>query len=239
MENSNLKKCKVPFGIVPNALLNNKDVSMKSKGLFAFMQSKPEGWNFSVEKLSFLCKESKLSISKGLQELECFGFLTREKHQSGNGFTVDYSLFFESVKENPIYQKPIIGNPTIENPTIENPIIGNPIVRKSANNSNKDISKKDISKKEEREGSLAFFEINYPERFERLMMQFKSKITDFVKFAAIFEAKVQKEKLEWDGDVLEGRFKEFAINWISNQNKFEPQVIELNASQPTRKFFKG
>lgn len=223
MENSNLKKCKVPFGIVPNELLNNKEVSMKSKGLFAFMQSKPEGWNFSVEKLSFLCKESKLSISKGLQELESFGFLTREKHQSGNGFTVDYSLFFEAVKVNPMYQKPIIGKPTIANP-----IIGNPIVRKSANNSNKDISKKELSKKEERDGSLAFFEINFPSDYERLMMQYKSKINDFVKFSEMFEATVLQEGLEYKRNVIEGRFIKYARNWVDNQNKYEPQVIELN-----------
>jgi len=224
MDNSNLKKCKVPFGIVPNELLNNKAVSMKAKGLFAFMQSKPEGWNFSVEKLAFQCKESKLSISGGLQELENYGFLVREKQQSGNGFKVDYTLFFEPVNVNPMYQKPIIGKPMLGNP-----MLGIPMVRKSVNNSNKDISKKELIKKEEREGSLAFLEINYPERFERLMMQFKKQITDFVKFSELFEAVVMKEKLEYDGDVLEGRFRQFAINWVSNQNKFEKPVIELNA----------
>jgi hypothetical protein len=222
METSNLKKCNVPFGIVPNELLNNKAVSMKSKGLFAFMQSKPEGWNFSVEKLSFLCKESKLSISKGLQELESFGFLTREKHQSGNGFTVDYHLFFESVLVNPIHQKPIIGNPTIAIP-----IIGNPIVRKSANNSNKELSKKDISKKEG-ETALAFLEINHPSDFERLMMQYKSKINDWIDFSEMFEAKVLQEGLEFKRNVIEGRFVIFARNWIKNQSKYNPQVIELN-----------
>lgn len=221
MDNSILKRCKVPFGIVPNELLNNKSVSMKSKGLFAFMQSKPEGWNFSVEKLSFLCKESKLSISKGLQELESAGFLTREKHQTANGFTVDYLLFFEPINENPIYQKPIIGKPTIGKP-----IIGNPMVRKPTNNSNKDISKKELIKKEETNSALAFFEINFPERYERLMMQFKSQINDFVKFSQLFEATVMQEKLQYDGDVLEGRFKRYAINWISNHT--EKPVIELN-----------
>lgn len=225
MENSNLKKCKVPFGIVPNELLNNKAISMKAKGLFAFMQSKPEGWNFSVDKLAYQCKESKLSISEGLKELEIYGFLVREKQQSGKGFLVNYTLFFESNLTNPICRKPSIGKPTIGNP-----IIGIPSIRKSVNNSNKDISKKELIKKEEREGSLAFFEMNYPERFERLMMQFKNQITDFVKFCQIFEAKVQKERLEWDGDVLEGRFKEFAIQWVSNQKKFESPVIELNAN---------
>jgi len=221
MENSNLKKCKVPFAIIPNELLNNKAISMKAKGLFAFMQSKPDGWSFSVEKLVSQCKESKLSISDGLKELEIFGFLVREKQQSGKGFLVTYSLFFEPIIVNPMCQ-----NPTIGNPIVGNPMVGNPMVRKSANNSNKDISKKELSKKEETNGALAFFEINFPERYERLMMQFKSQINDFVKFSQLFEATVMQEKLQFDGDVLEGRFKRYAINWISNHT--EKPVIELN-----------
>lgn len=87
--------------------------------------------------------------------------------------------------------------------------------------------------------ALSFFEKNYPSRFETVMMQYKKQISDFVKFEQIFEAKVMTEKLEWDGDVLEGRFRSLAINWVANQNKFEKPVIELNSSQPTRKFFKG
>lgn len=233
MEASNLKKCKVPFGIVPNELLNNKAVSMKSKGLFAFMQSKPEGWNFSVEKLSFLCKESKLSISKGLQELESFGFLTREKHQSGNGFTVDYHLFFESVLVNPIYQKPIIGNPTIAIP-----IIGNPIVRKSANNSNKDISKKELINKEIiAETAFDFFKINYQESFESLMMQFKNQINDFDYFLNMFNATCEQEKIPYEQNAISGRFKRYAFMWISNQSKFDVPVIELNAVKQKIKCF--
>lgn len=228
MDNSNLKKCNVPFGIVPNELLNNNAISMKAKGLFAFMQSKPEGWNFSVEKIVFQCKESKLSVSDALKELENFGFLMRKKQQTGKGFVVEYHLYFEPISQNPMYRKPIIGNPAIGNP-----IIGNPMVRKSVNNSNKDISKKELIKKEEANNALAFFEINFPERFEILMMQYKKQITDFVKFSQLFDATVMQEKLMFEADVLEGRFRRYAINWISNHN--EKPVIKLNLkteSQP-------
>ena len=47
----------------------------------------------------------------------------------------------------------------------------------------------------------------------------------------MFEATVEKEKLEFDVSVLSGRYKQYAITWISNQSKFEPQVIELNSNQ--------
>jgi hypothetical protein len=228
---SKLTKQNVPYGMAPNSLLNDASISLKAKGLFSFMQSKPDGWNFSVDKISFQCKESKSAISEGLKELESYGFLVRKKQQTGNGFVVDYHLFFES-----IITKPIADFQSLEIQSLEKPTSGNPIIGKSVNNSKKDISKKDNSNKEERkEKSLAFLEINYPSRFETLMMQFRKQINDFVKFEQLFEAKVMQEKLEYDGDVLEGRFRSFAINWISNQNKFETPVIELNTNQKKEK----
>ncbi|WP_281321990.1 helix-turn-helix domain-containing protein [Flavobacterium aestivum] len=225
-----LTKQIVPFGMVPNTLLNDNKISLKAKGLFAFMQSKPDGWNFSVDKIAFQCKEAKSSISEGLKELENFGYLIRKKQQTGNGFVVDYRLYFDNISD-----KPIADFQSLEIQSLKNPILGNPIIGKSVNNSNKDISKKDNSKKEERGDSLAFLENNYPSRFERLMMQFKNQITDFVKFSQLFEATVLQEKLEYDGDVLEGRFIKFAINWVSNQNKFDKPVIELNPNQKKEK----
>ena len=216
MKDSNLKKCDVPFGMTPNDLLNNNSISMKAKGLFAFMQSKPEGWDFSVKMIALQTKDGIDSISAGLKELEIFGFLERKKVQTGNGFSTTYYLSFESILNDSNLGKSNLG--------------------KSINNSKKDISKKDISNKEKRkENSLAFFEINYPSRYEVLMMQFKKQINDFSKFEQLFEATVMQEKLEYDGDVLEGRFRKFAINWVSNQNKFETQVIPLNANQRKEK----
>ena len=38
--------------IAPNELLNNKDISLKAKGLFTYMQSKPSEWSFSIRKNS-------------------------------------------------------------------------------------------------------------------------------------------------------------------------------------------
>lgn len=216
-----LYKQNIPFGMVPNKLLNNENISLKAKGLFAFMQSKPDGWNFSVEGMSVQLKESKSAISSAIIELESNGFVTRKKQQTSKGFITNYKLFFE---------KPIADFPTLENPTLENPMVG-----KSVNNSKKELSNKDISNKEEREGALNFLKINFPSQFERLLMQFKTQINDWNHFVDLFEAKVQKEELRFELNVISGRFKEFAIHWIRNQNKFDNKVINLNADVNTKK----
>jgi hypothetical protein len=83
------------------------------------------------------------------------------------------------------------------------------------------------NKKNKESTSLAFLEVNFPSAFEVLMMQYKSRITDFVKFSEMFEATVQMEKLEYDLDVISGRFKKFARNWIDNQSKYEVRSVEV------------
>lgn len=218
-----LLKTEFPFGMVPNSLLNNNEISLKAKGLFGYMQSKPEGWSFSVKLIAFQSKESIDSISAGLKELENFGYLSRDKKQTSRGFITTYKLAFDCK------------NPIQENPILENPILENPMLGKSLNNSKKDISNKELSNKEESEGSLAFFKINFPSQFDVLMMQYKSRINDWEKFVEMFEATVEQEGLAYELHVLSGRFKKFARNWIDNQGKFDGKLIVMNSQVLTEK----
>jgi len=82
------------FGAVPNDLINNPEISFKAKGIFAYLNSKPDNWDFSVERIAAQVKEGIDSIRAGIQELESFGYLKRIKHQNEKGFwEIDYMLF--------------------------------------------------------------------------------------------------------------------------------------------------
>lgn len=70
----------VPFTQVANAVLNDNSISFEVKGIFAYLFSKPENWNFSAERIAFDSKESKGVIQRILRELEEAGYLTRIKH---------------------------------------------------------------------------------------------------------------------------------------------------------------
>ena len=74
-------KIRVPIrhGVVPNHILHNKKLSMKSKGLYAYIQSKTDNRDFSVKRMSQDSKDGKDSISAGLKELEDLGYLVRTK----------------------------------------------------------------------------------------------------------------------------------------------------------------
>jgi hypothetical protein len=142
-------KIKNRHGVTPNHLLNDNNISLKAKGLFAYIQSKPDGWSFSVEKISLQNKESLGAIKTAVNELESHGYLQRLKYQNEKGhWNIEYVLH-----ESPLFENPLTENPSAENPSAENPTLEIPLTENHANNSKQDISKKelviiDISKKE-------------------------------------------------------------------------------------------
>ena len=122
------------YGIVPNDLLNNPEITFKAKGLYAYIQSKPDNWNFSAKNIATQTKEAIDGVRTGILELEKHGYLVRTKFNKENGLLdIEYTLYAEPILDLPSTEKPLLENPSTENPTT--------IVRKKS-------SKKDISKKE-------------------------------------------------------------------------------------------
>lgn len=121
-----LKKHINKYARVPNGLLNDKNVSLKAKGLFALIESKPEDWDFSARGLASQAKESVDAISSGLKELEDIGFLKRERYQDKQGhWQVNYHLYDESPRQE---------SPRLENPRQEDPDTGkSPNIQRKTN----------------------------------------------------------------------------------------------------------
>lgn len=88
------------FGAAPNELLNNPDISFKAKGLYAYLNSKPDNWDFSVESIAAQVKEGIDSVRGGIHELEKSGYLKRIKYQNEKGYwEIDYMLFESPVQD--------------------------------------------------------------------------------------------------------------------------------------------
>jgi len=58
-------------------------VSMKAKGLFGYMRSKPANWDFSCKRIAGDMRDSTKPIQLAMKELEGRGYLSR--HKLGNG----------------------------------------------------------------------------------------------------------------------------------------------------------
>lgn len=118
------------FSQAPNTLVYNKDISLKAKGLYLFIQGKPDEWCFSAERISYETKDGIDSIKSALKELEQSGYLERRKYHDEKGqWVTDYKLL--TVVQN---GKPQCGNPMVENPLSDIPTKDNPPIYKEVDN---------------------------------------------------------------------------------------------------------
>lgn len=85
-QNRNLQKRRTnPYTQVANAILNDRELSLKSKGLYAYMYSKPENWNFTASSMAAQLKESRKTILKMLSELKNRDIVEYVKNSDGTG----------------------------------------------------------------------------------------------------------------------------------------------------------
>lgn len=123
--------------------LKEKEMSLKAIGLLSIMLSLPDDWDYSINGLVKIRKESYDSIRTTLKELEQFGYLKRTQ-------ILDKGKFVEV--EYTIYEKPLTGNPITEKPLTENQtqlntnILNTNIINKLNNNKKENIKEKRFKK---------------------------------------------------------------------------------------------
>lgn len=100
MERNFTKNIEQPFGWEPNAIIFAPNLSLKAKGLWLYMNAKPEGWYFASERIAEECSDGVTSIRAALKELTDAGLLSWKKQGDGR---VVYTLENESalLVENP------------------------------------------------------------------------------------------------------------------------------------------
>ena len=132
------------YTVLPNGILRDTGLSLKTKGLFAIILSLPEDWDYSVAGLATVAGCGRDAIRTALGEMAQAGYLTRTRSQGAGGkFTgVIYNIRdqAEPLSENPtmVEEEPLSGKPTTVEPTLEKPSSENPTQL------NKDISNKDL-----------------------------------------------------------------------------------------------
>lgn len=69
----------VPYTQVSNKVLQDQKISLAAKGMFAFLRSRPSGYNFTVEEIALDCNEEKSDILAYLHELEKADYFVRSE----------------------------------------------------------------------------------------------------------------------------------------------------------------
>lgn len=78
-----LDRQQVPFVQIANEVLYRTDISFKAKGLFAYLFSKPEGWEFAGDRIVRETKDGRKIVFAALKELEEAGLLKRTRQPDG------------------------------------------------------------------------------------------------------------------------------------------------------------
>ena len=94
------------FTVMSNYHFQDKEISLKAKGLLGLMLSLPSNWDYSVNGLVSIVKENKAAVQTALKELEEHKYLKRTRVQDETG-RFDYIY--------DIYEKPYDKLPCTEN----------------------------------------------------------------------------------------------------------------------------
>ena len=111
------------YTVMSNYHLNDKNISLKAKGLLSQMLSLPDGWDYTLRGLATINKENLDAIRTAVLELEQHGYITRRqlRDETGRITSVEYSIF-----EHP--QPPRLDFPNIDNPNTVFPNTGKPML---------------------------------------------------------------------------------------------------------------
>ena len=108
------------YTVMSNIHLRDKNLSLKAKGLLSVALSLPDNWNYSLNGLCSICKESITAIRSSIKELCQNGYATVDKlypeRDSGRSQIEYIYTFYEEPQNTEVQNK---GNQDIENLYVE------------------------------------------------------------------------------------------------------------------------
>ena len=121
------------YTVMSNHHLRNHALSLKAKGLLSQMLSLPEDWDYTLQGLAQINKESIDAIREAVRELERAGYIERSRERDERGclrgtvYTIYEQPHTEPTPEEPAQALPTLDNPTLEKPMLEKPTLENPM----------------------------------------------------------------------------------------------------------------
>lgn len=138
------------FTIVSNDVINRGDLSAKAKGVYMYLQSKPEGWQFYETEIVKNFTDGKDSIKSGVVELIQAKLLLKYQEREGGKFSntlwilnpteADYSLY-STVSGKPVNGKPDDGKIVTGKPATNNTNSNKTYFKKTYSSGREDFKK--------------------------------------------------------------------------------------------------
>ena len=120
------------YTVMSNHHLRNHALSLKAKGLLSQMLSLADDWDYTLQGLAQINKESIDAIREAVRELERAGYIARCRERDERGclrgtvYTIYEQPHAQPTPEEPTQEKPALDNPTLEKPMLGLPTLENP-----------------------------------------------------------------------------------------------------------------
>ena len=121
------------YTVMSNHHLRNHALTLKAKGLLSQMLSLPEDWDYTLQGLAQINKESIDAIREAVRELERAGYIERSRERDERGclrgtvYTIYEQPHAEPTPEKPMQALPTLDNPILEKPMLDKPTLENPM----------------------------------------------------------------------------------------------------------------
>ena len=118
------------FTVISNNEVQDKRLSWKARGIFSYLWSMPDNWDFYETEVAKHAPDGRDSLRSGLMELEEHGYLKRERVRNkgqfgGTAWIIPDNPTPKTENQTPMLENPTQGSPMLENPTQENPTLQN------------------------------------------------------------------------------------------------------------------
>ena len=230
-------RCEKDFMAIHNNIFKDKTISLKAKGLLAFMMSVPPDWDYSLAGLAACNKDGLVSVRSALQELEdnFYVKLTKVRNEKGQIVDMQYDVSDEPVFGNRIEEKPFLENPKADNPKMEKPLSENRTQLNTKELNTKELNTKIDIVPEQKQEPIPYAEIityfnevagtHYLLRGKEIKKFIKARWNDGFRLED-FKTVLDKKAGQWKNDAKMSKYLRFETLF---SNKFESYLNEVVA----------
>lgn len=195
------------FSVISNYHLQDKNLSLRAKGLLSLMLSLPDDWKFSIPGLASLCIEKEQAVKSSLDELKAAGYVVVTKllpnQTASKRIEWLYDVYekpqTEDIEEeqSPVEQPPDtqgvdtqgVVEQDIESQGIENqPLQNTKVLSTKLQNTKKEVSKKVSSGNNARAKEPSFDEILDKVDVVRQNPELREAFINFIKMRKVIKA---------------------------------------------------
>lgn len=221
------------YTVMSNYHLRDDRLTLKAKGLLSVILSLPDDWEYSVEGLISICRESETAVKSAMKELKNCGYMQIHKERNKMGL-FEYVYVF---KENPEGGFPVVDYPGMDYPAVDHPAVENQgqLNTKELNTDelNTDrLNLTDISPT----GRFEEFWSNYPKQSHKFLAQqaYNASVMDGVKEEWLVDAAKEYARCV---DGQESRFIKNPENWLKENLylDYPPGTYEKRKAQEQQK----